>query len=191
MARVVESLKGFGHDCERFVRDYTDGLRARDLKRLFDQDAAQAFDVLSLDHGAETEPEDPFRRFWHRTKVVFLGLSYKLTPARRALFAASMFFFLFPLLGVDVPLGAGFQLELRLFWLVLTVGSLLFLLALELVDRIRVRDELEVARELQADLLPRSVPDLEGYRIAHAYRTANEVAATTTTFRCCPTVGWS
>jgi serine phosphatase RsbU (regulator of sigma subunit) len=86
-----------------------------------------------------------------------------------------MFFFLFALLGVDVPLGAGFQLELRLFWLVLTVGSLLFLLALELVDRIRVRDELEVARELQADLLPRSVPDLEGYRIAHAYRTANEV----------------
>jgi hypothetical protein len=73
MARVVESLKGFVHDCERFVRDYTDGLRARDLKRLFDQDAAQAFDVLSRDHGVETEPEDPFRRFWHRTKVVFLS----------------------------------------------------------------------------------------------------------------------
>ena len=41
-----------------------------------------------------------------------------------------MFFFLFALLGVDVPLGAGFQLELRLFWLVLTVGSLLFLMTL-------------------------------------------------------------
>ena len=34
--RVVEWLKGFVHDCDRFVRDYTAGLRARDLRRLFD-----------------------------------------------------------------------------------------------------------------------------------------------------------
>ena len=51
----------------------------------------------------------------------------------------------------------------------------MFLLALELVDRIRVRDELQVARELQGDLLPRSVPDLPGFHISHSYRTANEV----------------
>jgi serine phosphatase RsbU (regulator of sigma subunit) len=38
-----------------------------------------------------------------------------------------------------------------------------------------VRDELQVARELQGDLLPRSVPDLPGFHISHAYRTANEV----------------
>ena len=50
-----------------------------------------------------------------------------------------------------------------------------FLLALELVDRVLVRDELEVARQLQRDLLPTTAPDLAGYRIAHSYRTANEI----------------
>jgi len=40
---------------------------------------------------------------------------------------------------------------------------------------VRVRDELEVARELQAELLPNRLPDLPGYRFAHSYRTANEV----------------
>jgi serine phosphatase RsbU (regulator of sigma subunit) len=60
-------------------------------------------------------------------------------------------------------------------WYLASIGALLFLLALELVDRIRVRDELEVARELQAELLPRRVPDLPGFRFAHSYRTANEV----------------
>ncbi len=57
----------------------------------------------------------------------------------------------------------------------LSVAALIFLLILELVDRVRVRDELEVARELQRELLPRSAPRLPGYRFAHSYRTANEV----------------
>ncbi len=68
-----------------------------------------------------------------------------------------------------------FSVSLTSIWLVLSVAALVFLLALELVDRIRVRDELQVARELQSDLLPRSVPDLPGFHISHSYRTANEV----------------
>jgi sigma-B regulation protein RsbU (phosphoserine phosphatase) len=43
------------------------------------------------------------------------------------------------------------------------------------VDRVRVRDELEVARELQNDLLPHDLPAVPGYLFAHSYRTANEV----------------
>ncbi|TNF76704.1 MAG: hypothetical protein EP299_05165 [Acidobacteria bacterium] len=51
----------------------------------------------------------------------------------------------------------------------------MWLLVIELVDRVRVRDELEVARKLQSDLLPESSPVMEPYRFAHSYRTANEV----------------
>jgi phosphoserine phosphatase RsbU/P len=58
---------------------------------------------------------------------------------------------------------------------VVSVLALTYLLALELVDRIRVRDELEVARELQADLLPDEIASIPGYAFAHSYRTANEV----------------
>jgi phosphoserine phosphatase RsbU/P len=58
---------------------------------------------------------------------------------------------------------------------VASIAGLVFLLALELVDRVRVRDELEVARELQSELLPHRVPVVPGYGFAHSYRTANEV----------------
>jgi serine phosphatase RsbU (regulator of sigma subunit) len=60
-------------------------------------------------------------------------------------------------------------------WFVSGAIGLIWLLALELVDRVRVRDELEVARQLQRDLLPRSSPELPGWEFAHSYRTANEV----------------
>src|SRR5262249_55676387 len=61
------------------------------------------------------------------------------------------------------------------FFFIICCGGLAFLLALELVDRVLVRDELEVARELQAALLPHGTIDLPGYSVAHSYRTANEV----------------
>ena len=60
---------------------------------------------------------------------------------------------------------------------------------LELVDRIRIRDELQVARQLQSDLLPSTCPELAGYSIVHSYRTANEIgvkAAVDRIFSPCP-----
>jgi len=41
--------------------------------------------------------------------------------------------------------------------------------------REQVGDELEVARHLQRDLLPREDPVIPGYEVAHSYRTANEI----------------
>jgi len=40
---------------------------------------------------------------------------------------------------------------------------------------VRVRDELEVARDLQRQLLPGVGPDLPGWAFAQSYRTANEI----------------
>jgi serine phosphatase RsbU (regulator of sigma subunit) len=164
--------------CDRFVRDYTAGLRGQDLRRLFERDAVEAYDVLTRDSDLP-EPPKGFHRFLHRVRIVFLGLSYKLSPARRVLFAGAMLAFVIGLFDVQIRLGrtqhVGVTIGLSSMWLVASVAALVFLLALELVDRIRVRDELEVARELQSDLLPRIVPDLPGFHITHSYRTANEV----------------
>jgi len=46
---------------------------------------------------------------------------------------------------------------------------------LELADRVVVRDELEVARELQRELLPIEAPEIDGYSFAFSYRTANTI----------------
>jgi sigma-B regulation protein RsbU (phosphoserine phosphatase) len=164
---------------ERFVKEYTAGLDRRDLRRLFDKDATRAYQVLTRGHEGTPEPKSGFKRFLYRVKLAFLGLSYKLTPARRILFAASLVAFL---LGfVDDPqvvMARGktqWSLDFSPFWFGLSLAMMAYLLALELVDRIRVRDELEIARELQEDLLPHDVPPVPGYDFAHSYRTANEV----------------
>ena len=164
---------------ERFFNDYTKGLDSRDLRRLFDKDAARAFAVLTREHGGAPEPKGGIGRFFYRAKIAFLGLSYKLTPARRILFAASLLVFLTALLNdpqVSVTRGVTrYVLDFSPLWFAVSLMMMVYLLALELVDRVRVRDELEVARELQEDLLPHDVPPIPGYDFAHSYRTANEV----------------
>jgi hypothetical protein len=57
----------------------------------------------------------------------------------------------------------------------LSVAGLVLLLVLELADRVVVRDELEVARELQRGLLPRQAPAVSGYDFAFSYQTANTI----------------
>ncbi len=159
-----------------FVREYTAGFRSRDLQRLFRQDATEAYRVLTRDLPAVPPDAVGLRAVCRRARILFLGLSYTLTPARRLLFALAILLALagscvvrYRVHGHDLQVGTGT-------WpLLLSVLLLVFLLALELVDRIRVRDELEVAREIQEQILPREAPGLPGYRFAHSYRTANEV----------------
>jgi hypothetical protein len=159
-----------------FFREYTAGLNVRDLRRLFDQEASQAYKVLARDR-EDAEPEGRLRQLCHRTKVVFLGVSSKLSPARRLIFALSILCALFGIVDINpVDVGAGgLRVGVTSFWFLLSVSGVTFLLIMELVDRIRVRDELEVARQLQRELLPQRSPEIEGFDFAHSYRTANEV----------------
>ncbi|HBL26876.1 MAG TPA: hypothetical protein DD490_08585, partial [Acidobacteria bacterium] len=177
MARA--RTQGFLDRLQRFFRDYTAGMNSRDLRRLFERDAANAYAVLTREHAREPEPRDGIKLWLHRTRLAFLGLSYKLSPARRLLFVLAL---LFLLLGFTRDLEVVFSTErVRIlvdfspFWFTLSFLALTYLLALELVDRVRVRDELEVARELQAALLPQEMPVVPGWSFAHSYRTANEV----------------
>jgi phosphoserine phosphatase RsbU/P len=162
-----------------FVREYTAGLNSREVRRLFDRDAARAYSVLTREHEQLPEPDGRLRRLLFRAKLAFLGLSYKLSPPRRLLFALSLVCFALGFFGdTQVSTRSGMTrviVDFSPFYFTLSTAALLFLLALELVDRVRVRDELEVARELQAELLPHTIADLPGYAFAHSYRTANEV----------------
>jgi len=157
------------------VRAYTAGVGSRDLERMFRRDAAEAYQVLTRGQPAVPEGERGVKAFFRRARVFFLGLSYTLSPPRRVLFALALLLALADAcvlelsergireIGIDPD--AGF----------FAVLALVFLLALELVDRVRVRDELEVARDLQRQLLPREGPELPSWRFAQSYRTANEI----------------
>jgi hypothetical protein len=172
-----------GGRTRKFLRDYTAGVSREDFRRLVRRDAAEAYAVLTRDQPAEQEPKAGAARFFHRVRLLFLGLSYKLTPVRRVLFGLAIVAALLSLGQCSVVIdrgGAGeggidLRVDATPFWSTVSIGLLIFLLALELVDRVRVRDELEVARQLQRELLPQQAPALPGWRFAHSYRTANEI----------------
>jgi hypothetical protein len=172
---------GAGQRLEDFLRDYTAGVSREGFRRLMRRDAAEAYAVLTRDQPPGAEPTGGPARFFNRVRVLFLGLSYKLTPVRRLLFAGAIVAAVLNLgqCGLDLDRngdgGVSLQLDGSPLWSTVSIGLLVFLLALELVDRVRVRDELEVARQLQRDLLPERAPEVPGWRFAHSYRTANEI----------------
>jgi len=161
---------------DRFVREYASGFRPNDLQRLFERDAPTAYRVLTRDQRRPDETLTGPKLVWYHIKVVFLGLTSKLTPSRRLLFTVAVFLVLLGCATYNF-IGSDGQLQIDGSPLFFLLGSacLVLLLGLELVDRINVRDELEIARELQHELLPHRAPPVDGYQFAFSYRTANEV----------------
>jgi hypothetical protein len=176
--RAMTKARTYVQQTRTFLRDYTAGADADQFRRLFDRDVADAYKVLARDR-EDVEPSHGLRRWLHRAKVLFLGLSYRLQPTRRVIFAVSLLLALLGLVDNDPLTYSGervsISIEFSPLFFIASIAGLILVLSMELVDRVRVRDELEVARELQRDLLPDRVPEVPGYEVAHSYRTANTI----------------
>ncbi len=165
-------------DARSFAQRYAEGVRPGELRSILSRQASEAYAVITRDQPLENEPKRGLRRFFFRARVLFLGMSFKLSPPRRLLFGASVIAILLGLLGSQARFQnshVSVSVDFSGFWFLLAIAGLIFLLGLELVDRIRVRDEIEVARHLQRELLPEQAPKLPGWSFAHSYRTANDI----------------
>jgi len=98
---VKMKAKQWFREAERFVRSYTEGMRESEFSRLFDRDAVRAYDVVTREHDRGQEPENEFWRFLHRARIFFLGLSFKLSPPRRLLFAICIALALIGMVGFN------------------------------------------------------------------------------------------
>ena len=177
---MTKKTREFSTRLVSFGREYTRGLSRRDLERMFDEDAVRAFTVLAGEapEGQEESFQQNLKTALLQTKAFFLGLAFKLSPARRLLFTVSIvlpFFGLFLGTFQTLRFGIPIHLDFSPVWFLSSIAGLTLLLALELVDRLRVRDEIDVARELQSELLPAVAPRPPGYEIVHSYATANEI----------------
>lgn len=165
-------------DARSFAERYAEGVHPRELRSILARQASEAYAVITRDQSLENEPKKGLRRFLFRARVLFLGMSFKLSPPRRLLFGASVIATLLGLFGSQAHYQnahVSVSVDFSGFWFLLAIAGLIFLLGLELVDRIRVRDEIEVARHLQRELLPEEAPKLPGWSFAHSYRTANDI----------------
>jgi sigma-B regulation protein RsbU (phosphoserine phosphatase) len=161
----------------QFWQRVTEGLEISQLWSQFEADTRTSYRLYSRDVAAKT-PEGLTKR-GHRLHVVkefFWAVLEKLSPARRVLLLVALVLLLIPEGGFSYHDSSGgshvFEYNAQ-FW----AGLLLFLLLmLEIADRVVMKRDLQIAREIQTWLLPGAPPQIPGISIAYVTRPANTVA---------------
>ena len=156
-----------------FWRRTSDGLDAGQLWAQFQREARSSLDLYSAETGRNLREEWSARKGRRRVIAAVAGAMYKrLTPVRRVLLALALLL-LIP--AFDYSAGSGRGLSLH-FNSTPSALILLLLLVLELAERVGLKRDLEIAKDIQRMLLPQKPPTLPGLDIAFATKAANTVA---------------
>ena len=156
-----------------FWQRVSDGLEMRELWGQFVKDARSSYRLYSADLSDRQAGQSRRQRVWYMAKALFWAIIEKLSPARRVLLLLGLILLFFPAGGFTYNDSAG---EVRIFEFDLHVfgGLLIFIvLLLELADRVVMKRDLEIAKDIQAWLLPgvplaQLVTDLNRYACSNS-----------------------
>src|SRR6266481_501071 len=155
-----------------FWQRISEGRQIDELWSHFTADARASYGFYMKESDAEElQGQHGIRRWFRICKILFWSLLMKMTPARRVLLLAA--FFMLVMSGMKFQFNNfSFDVNLEI------VAAILFLLllSLELADKVTMKRDLEIAREIQTWLVPSSPPDVPGAEIAFASRPQNSVA---------------
>ena len=161
---------------DRFWTRVTEGMHVDELWRSFITDARSSYRLYSKE--VDMEPAVGMSRtknFFRLAGQFFWAVLEKLTPARRVLLLIALVLILFPGGEATWEGSAGnvhYSLNTHFYG-----GLLMFLLlVLEVGDRVVMKRDLQIAKEIQTWLLPANPPAIPGLEIAFATRPANTVA---------------
>lgn len=145
-----------------------------DVTDLYQVEWRQAADALIAEHrdSIQAEPR-AWKRGLRRVNAVLFGLAKRLTPTRRILLALALV--LAAIGPMEFGTGRKQREIIRIDIHVFSCSVLVLLLCMELVDKIQFKDELLLARDLQADLIPKALPELKSFEIGAHNRIANTV----------------
>jgi phosphoserine phosphatase RsbU/P len=156
-----------------FWQRVSEGRQVDDLWTQFAADARAGYGF----YGSEVDWEEikklpRWRRPLQIAKHFFWALLLKMTPARRVLLLVALALLLFQ----------GFEFQVNNVYIgpfkFQLIAALLFLLllSLELADKVTMKRDLEIAREIQTWLVPSFAPEVRGAEVAFASRPQNSVA---------------
>ena len=146
----------------------SEGKELGDLWTQFSADAQASYGFYDKDVDWKSINELPrWKRPRQIAKQIFWALLMKLTPARRV--------FLFLALGLLLLSVINLQGDRNLY-VSLAALCFLFLLAQELADKVTMKRDLEIAREIQSWLVPAKSPGVTGANLAFNTRPQNSVA---------------
>jgi sigma-B regulation protein RsbU (phosphoserine phosphatase) len=154
-----------------FWQRVSEGREIDELWAQMSADARATYGFYGRDVDWETVNAMPhWRRPFHIAKQFFWALMMKLSPARRVLLLVAIVLFLVS--GLHIHTDNNEAVDAR--W----ISALLIfvVLALELADKVIMKRDLEIAREIQNWLVPSIAPDVTGGDIAFATRPQNSVA---------------
>ena len=142
---------------------YTSDLSYQEIERLVKREASEVYEFFKADIPKADQSKNKFIRGLIFARSLFNAFILKLTPARRIFFLISLLFFF-----------VGYTQNNPLYTLTAFLIAIL-LLAFELADKLSAKSELEVARKIQFDLIPKNNAQIEGYDVATYYEPAREV----------------
>lgn len=151
----------------------SEGRELDELWSQFTADARASYGFYGKDVDWEEINKLPrWRRPFHIAKGIFWAMLMKLTAARRILLIIALVLLL--LSGVQVQYGNNFSMQVKFDFIAALI--FLLLLSLELADKVTMKRDLEIAREIQTWLVPSDPPAVPNATIAFATRPQNSVA---------------
>jgi len=157
----------------RFWQRISEGRQIDELWSQFTADARASYGFYMKEADSEELGTDRgFRRWFRIAKTLFWSMLMKMTPARRVLLLIA--FVMLVMSGVKFQFGPNFTFDVN--FEVVAAFVFLLLLSLELADKVTMKRDLEIAREIQTWLVPSQPPEVPGANIAFATRPQNSVA---------------
>jgi phosphoserine phosphatase RsbU/P len=164
---------GRRHRFRNFWARVTEGRGLEQLGSQLVSDAKASYALYSKDVDWEEVARGARgpRRIWRSVWALFQAMLMKLTPARRVLLLLAIVLIL---IQPNVRWGDEHEFSFNLAGF--GIAILFLLLAVELADRVTMKRDLEIAREIQQWLVPEHAPGVPGIDIAFATRPQNTVA---------------
>jgi len=165
------SSEGLLDRMRSFWQRISEGRQLDELWSQFTADARASYGFYMKEaEGLETQRG--LRRLFGIAKTLFWSLLMKLTPARRVLLLVA--FAMLVMSGIKFHSEKNVALDMN--FEVIAALLFLLLLSLELADKVTMKRDLEIAREIQSWLVPSEPPKVAGADIAFATRPQNSVA---------------
>jgi phosphoserine phosphatase RsbU/P len=153
-----------------FWERITEGMELEQLWNQFKQETRSGYQLYSreIEH---TRPRHA--RDWFRVAGGFFwAVVMKLSPAKRLVLLLGLLLLFLPMVEWRTTDGIQGSSDFRV------LGGLIILLlfVLEVADRVTMKRDLQIAREIQSWLVPSKPPSISGLQIAFTTRPANTVA---------------
>ena len=163
-------------DWKSLAKETVHSFDADEVRGMWDVDWQRARGVFLADHEAEIAAEPRrWKKGLRKTNAIVFGLAKRLAPPRRLVFSLVLLLVILAFLeSMSGPSWNG-QANWAFFAFFTSILALTFLLAMELVDKLHFKDELVMARELQAQLVPRVLPEIGAFELGGFNRIANTV----------------